>query len=320
MRPKVFATRRFPERVRAELERSFDLDVHDSEWPPERAELLERVPGCDGLMTMLTDRIDDELLDTAGAQLEVVAQYGVGYDNVDVTAASRRGVIVSNTPDVLTEATAELTMTLILALVRRIAEGDRLIRRREPWIWGPNMMLGRGLRKLILGVVGYGRIGQAVAHLARVHGMQVLHVGRGDDLDALLREADVVSLHVPLDNQTHHLIDDRALSLMKPTAYLVNTTRGPVVNEAALARALREGRIAGAALDVFEREPEVTAELLELENVVLTPHLGSATLETREAMGMLCVEALRAVLLDGRVPGNAVNPEAWPTTQRAPRS
>jgi glyoxylate reductase len=260
-------------------------------------------------MTMLTDRIDDELLDAVGPQLRVVAQYGVGYDNVDVPAATRHGVLVSNTPDVLTEATAELTIALILALVRRVAEGDRLIRHREPWIWGPNMMLGRGLYRLTLGIVGYGRIGQAVAHLARIHGMHVRHVGRGEDLDALLREADVVSLHVPLNDTTHHLIDERALSLMKPTAYLVNTTRGPVVDEAALARALGDGRIAGAALDVFEREPEVTAELLGLENVVLTPHLGSATLETREAMGMLCVEALRAVLLENRPPANAVNPE-----------
>ena len=271
-------------------------------------------------MTMLTDRIDGELLDAAGPQLRVVAQYGVGYDNVDVAAATRRGVIVSNTPDVLTEATAELTMALILALLRRVAEGDRLIRRREPWIWGPNMMLGRGLAGLVLGLVGYGRIGQAVARLAAAYGTRVIHVGREDDLDALLREADVVSLHVPLGRETHHLIDARALSLMKPTAFLVNTTRGPVVDEAALAEALRDGRIAGAALDVFEREPEVTEELLELENVVLTPHLGSATLETRQAMGMLCVQALRAVLLDDRVPENALNPEAWPTTPRAPRS
>jgi glyoxylate reductase len=310
--PRVFATRRFPARVRDELEASFEIDVHDSEWPPSREELLARAAGCDGLMTMLTDRIDDELLDAAGPQLRVVANFAVGFDNVDVPACTRRGVIVSNTPDVLTQATAELTIALLLALVRRVAEGDRLVRRREDWIWAPNMMLGRGLQGLTLGLVGHGRIGQAVERLAEAHGMEVVYSTRtgGLPLDELLVRADAVSLHLPLSAETHHAIDERALGLMKPTAVLVNTSRGPIVDEAALARALAEKRIAGAALDVFEREPEVTEELLALENVVLTPHLGSATLETREAMGMLCVEALRAVLLENRVPENALNPDA----------
>jgi len=309
----VFATRRFPARVREELERSFALDVHDSEWPPSRDQLLERAAGSDGLMTMLTDRIDDELLDVAGPQLRVVANFAVGFDNVDVPACTRRGVIVSNTPDVLTQATAELTIALMLALVRRVAEGDRLVRRREDWIWAPNMMLGSGLAGKNLGLVGHGRIGQAVERLAYSHSMQVVSTSRtgGLPLDELLRTADVVSLHVPLSADTRHLIDERALGLMKPTAVLVNTSRGPIVDEAALARSLADGRIAGAALDVFEREPEVTEELLALENVVLTPHLGSATLETREAMGMLCVGALRAVLLEHRLPANALNPEAF---------
>ena len=310
--PRVFATRRFPARVREELERSFELDVHDSEWPPSREELLRRAAGCDGLMTMLTDRVDDELLEEAGPQLRVVADFAVGYDNVDVPACTRRGVVVSNTPDVLTKATAELTIALILALLRRIAEGDRLVRRREDWIWAPNMLLGRGLGGLTLGLVGYGRIGKEVAQLGEAHGMVVVYSSRrgGVPLDELLASADVVSLHVPLSAETHHLIDERALGLMKPTAVLVNTSRGPIVDEAALARVLGDGRIAGAALDVFEREPEVTAELLALENVVLTPHLGSATFDTREAMGMLCVQALRAVLLGRRPPPNALNPDA----------
>ena len=309
----MFASRRFPARVREELERSFELDLHDSEWPPSRDELLARAAGRDGLMTMLTDRIDDELLDAAGPQLRVVANFAVGFDNVDVPACTRRGVIVSNTPDVLTQATAELTIALMLALVRRVAEGDRLVRRREDWIWAPNMMLGRGLAGLDLGLVGYGRIGQAVARLAEAHGMTFVHSTRnsGVPLDELLARADVVSLHLPLSAETRHLIDAGALSRMKPTAVLVNTSRGPIVDEAALATALADGTIAGAALDVFEREPEVTEALLGLENVVLTPHLGSATLETREAMGMLCVQALRAVLLEDRVPANALNSEAW---------
>jgi glyoxylate reductase len=307
----VFATRRFPGRVRDELERSFELDVHDSEWPPAREELLGRSSGCDGLMTMLSDRIDDELLDAAGPQLRVFANFAVGLDNVDVPACTRRGVLVSNTPDVLTLATAELTIALLLALLRRVAEGDRLVRRREEWIWAPNMMLGQGLAGLTLGLVGRGRIGQEVERLATAHGMNVVHSTRsgGVPLDELLSTADVVSLHLPLSAETHHLIDASALGLMKPSAVLVNTSRGPIVDEAALARALAEKRIAGAALDVFEREPEVAEELLGLENVVLTPHLGSATLETREEMGMLCVEALRAVLLEHRAPANALNPE-----------
>ena len=264
-------------------------------------------------MAMLTDRIDDELIDAAGPQLRVVANFAVGFDNVDVPACTRRGVLVSNTPDVLTAATAELTIALLLALVRRVAEGDRLIRSRESWIWAPNMMLGRGLAGLVLGLVGYGRIGHEVARLGEAHGMEVVYTSRsgGIPLPDLLATADVISLHLPLSDETRHLIDERALESMKPTAVLVNTSRGPIVDEAALARALSSGLIAGAALDVFEREPEVTEELLSLGNVVLVPHLGSATLETREAMGMLCVEALRAVLLESRVPANALNPEAF---------
>jgi len=305
-RPRVFASRRFPERVRAELERSFELDVFDSEWPPARDELLRRAAGCDGLMLMLSDRVDDELLDAAGPQLQVVANYAVGVDNVDLDACARRGVTVANTPDVLTEATAELTVALILALLRRVAEGDRLIRRGERWIWAPNLMLGHGLASRVLGLVGYGRIARAVERLAVAHGMDVIHSSRssGIPLEQLLAGADVVSLHLPLTPESRHLIDADALRRMKPGAVLVNVSRGPIVDEEALVRALERKQIAGAALDVFEREPEVHPGLLELENVVLVPHLGSATHETREAMGMLCVEALRAVLLDGRVPPN----------------
>jgi glyoxylate reductase len=307
-RPRVFASRRFPDRVRAELERSFELDVHDSIRPPERGELLRRAAGCDGLMLMLTDRVDDELLGAAGPQLRIVADYSVGIDNVDLEACRRRGVVVSNTPDVLTETTAELTIAILLALLRRVAEGDRLIRRGEEWIWAPNLMLGRGLAGLTLGLVGHGRIGQAVERLASAHGMSVIHTSRsgGVPLGELLAAVDVVSLHLPLTPESRHLIDAAALDRMKPTAVLVNVSRGPIVDESALVAALAEGRIAGAALDVFEREPEVDPGLLGLENVVLVPHLGSATQETREAMGMLCVEALRTVLLDGGVPVNAV--------------
>ena len=304
-RPRVFVTRRVPEAVRVELERSFALDLHDSEWPPSREELLARVERAAGLVTMLTDWVDAELLDAAGPQLRIVANYAVGLDNVDIDACRARDIVVTHTPDVLTEATAELTMALILAVARRVAEGDRLVRRRQPWQWAPTFMLGRGLRGLTIGIVGFGRIGSAVARLAEAYGTEVMHTGRLG-LDELLPAADVLTLHVPLTSETHHLIGEHELAQMKPTAYLVNTSRGPVVDEAALARALAEGRIAGAALDVYEHEPDVEETLLELDNVVLTPHIASATHAAREAMGRACVEALRAVLLQGRAPANAV--------------
>jgi glyoxylate reductase len=292
--PRVFVSRRVPETVRAELEQSFTVNIHDEELPPSRNEMLAHVAGCDGLVTMLTDRVDAELLDAAGPQLRIVANYAVGLDNIDLEECERRGITVSNTPDVLTDATAEMTIALMLALTRRVAEGDRFLRRGDPWQWAPTFMLGRGTAGLTLGIVGFGRIGQAVAKLAQAHGMKVIH---SLPLDDLLGAADVVSLHVPLTDDTRHLIGERELALMKPTAYLVNTSRGPVVDEPALAQALDEGRIAGAALDVFEREPDVEPALLRLEQVVLVPHLASATHEAREAMGMLCVKALREALL-----------------------
>jgi glyoxylate reductase len=306
--------------VITELERSFELTVNDSEWPPSREELLQRAHGRDGLLVMANDTVDDELLAAAGAQLRVVANHAVGFDNVDLDAATRRGVLVTNTPGVLTRATAELTIALVLDLLRRIAEGDRFLRRRTPWVWSPTFMLGRSLAGRTLGIVGLGRIGLEVARLAEAFEMRVVHSSRSPredvpyerlELDDLLSTVDVVSLHCPLSPQTHHLIGAAALKTMRRDAVLVNTTRGPVVDEAALVDALREGEIAGAALDVYEREPDVHPGLLNLSNVVLAPHLGSATGETREAMGMLCVEALRGVLLERRRPENALNPEAW---------
>lgn len=285
-----------PERVRAALEESFDVAIHDEQLPPSRDELLARVVGCNGLVTMLTDRVDAELLDAAGPQLQVVANYAVGLDNVDLDECERRGIAIANTPDVLTDATAEMTVALMLALTRRVVEGDRFIRRGEPWLWAPTFMLGEGLAGKTLGIVGFGRIGWAVAGLARAHGMEVVHTP-DVQLDDLLATVDIVSLHVPLTPETHHLIGERELALMKPSAFLVNTSRGPVVDEATLARALAEGRIAGAALDVYEDEPEVTEALLALDNAVLVPHIASATHAAREAMGMVCVEALRRALL-----------------------
>jgi glyoxylate reductase len=318
--PRAHLTRRVPERVLHQLEARFDLTVHDSERRQARAELLEAVRGCSGLVATPTDAVDRELLNAAGGDLRVVANYAVGYDNVDVAAATRRGVLVANTPGVLSETTAELTLALLLALLRRVAEGDRLVRGREPWMLAPTFMLGRGLRGRTLGIVGLGRIGREVARLAAAFGMEVVYTNRSGPADApyewlplpeLLARADAVSLHSPLTPETRHLIGPAELQAMRSDAVLVNTTRGPVVDEAALVDALRAGEIAGAALDVYEHEPEVDEGLLVLENVVLTPHLGSATEETREAMGLLCFEALQAVLLENRCPPNAVNPEAW---------
>ena len=292
-RPRVHVTRRLPARVEAALEESFELGP---------------AAGADGLLVNPGDRVDAAALDDAGPGLRVVAVFGVGYDNVDVSAASSRGVVVANTPDVLTEATAELTLALLLALLRRVAEGDRLVRRGDPWRLDPTFMLGRGLRGLRLGIVGQGRIGREVRRLAEAHGMEVVPIGRGE-LERLA-DVDAVTLHVPLAPETRHLIGATELARLRPGAVLVNTARGPVVDESALVEARGAGRLAGAALDVFEHEPEVHPGLLEREDVVLTPHLGSATVEAREAMGMLCVDALRAVLLEGRAPANALNPEA----------
>jgi glyoxylate reductase len=319
VKPSVYLSRRVPAAVVAELEQLFALTVFDEEYPPAREELLAGVAGKDGVCAMLSDRVDDELLDAAGPQLRVVANYAVGYDNVDVDACSRRGVVVSNTPGVLTEATAELTLTLLLDLARRVSEGDRMLRQGDEWIWSPTFMLGTGLGGKTLGVVGLGRIGAHVARLAEAFGMRVVYTsssGAKDGVayewlpfDDLLRTAHVVTLHCPLTPETRYLIGADELRAMRGDAFLLNTTRGPVVDEDALVSALRAGEIAGAALDVFEHEPAVHPGLLELENVVLAPHLGSGTRETREAMGMLCVQALRTVLVEGRCPENAVNPE-----------
>ena len=302
---RVVVTRRVPSVVDATLAAEFDVRHHDHETPPPRDWLRREVAAADGLIAMLTDRIDAELLASAPS-LRVVANYAVGVDNVDLEEATRRGIVVANTPDVLTRATAEMTIALMLALLRRVAEGDRLLRRGERWVWAPTFMLGRGLAGLTLGVVGPGRIGRETGRLADAFGMRVVYAGRGA-LERALAEADVLSLHVPLTDETRHLIDGPALRAMKRSAVLVNTSRGAVVDEAALVKALERGEIAGAALDVYEAEPDVSAALLALDNVVLAPHLGSATHEAREAMGMLCVDALRAVLLHDRIPPNAVN-------------
>ena len=272
----------------------------------EDFELVPEPVGADGILSLITTRVDDTYLDEAGPQLAIVANYGVGLDNIDLEAARSRQVQVANTPDVLTKATAELTIALTLSLLRRVAEGDRLLRSQKTWTFSLEFMLGEGLEDRVFVVVGPGRIGRETARLAEAFGARPVFVGRDDDLHAVLATADIVSIHCPLTPETHHLIDAAALATMRPTAVLVNTARGPIVDEAALVEALASGRLAGAALDVYEHEPRVSEDLLRMENVVLTPHIGSGTRRTREAMGLLAVSALREVLLHGRRPTNAV--------------
>jgi glyoxylate reductase len=253
-----------------------------------------------------------------------VANYAVGFDNIDVAACTRRGVVCSNTPDVLTETTADTAWALMMSAARRVPEGDRFLRSRTPWVWGPMMMLGQDLHHKTLGVVGFGRIGQAVARRGKGFGMRVIYhdVYRPSpeveqelgaefrELDDLLAESDFISLHVNLTPETRHMMNAARLGKMKPTAVLVNTSRGPVIDEAALAKALSDGVIFAAGLDVFEKEPEVHHDLLELENAVVIPHLGSATVDTRIAMGMVAADNLIAAL-EGNKPPTLLNPEVW---------
>ncbi|HEX3734444.1 MAG TPA: D-glycerate dehydrogenase [Solirubrobacterales bacterium] len=307
---RFVVTGRVPDSGLELLRSAGTVEVADVEGALPRGELLRLVAGTDAVLTLLHDRVDDELLEAAGPGLRCVANVAVGYDNVDLEAAARRGVAVANTPGVLDDATADLTMALILAAARRLGEAERLVRSGEPWAWGMGFMLGRDLRGKRLGIVGLGAIGRRVAERARAFGMRIAYSGRHDadpavvaqleakrlDLDELLASADVLSLHCPLSAETHHLIAAPQLALMKPEAILVNAARGQVVDEAALAEALREGRIAAAALDVYEHEPRVHPGLLGLENVTLIPHLGSATVETRRAMAELAARnAIAAV-------------------------
>jgi glyoxylate reductase len=298
-KPKVLLTRRIPSATLATLEAACEVDRNDgAPLPP--AELVDRLQGKAGVVCVLTDAMTREVMASAPT-LKVIANIAVGYNNIDVKAAHDLGIVVTNTPDVLTEATAELTWALVLDVTRRITEGDRLARRGDWKGWALDFMLGTELRGKTLGVVGYGRIGRAVAARARAAGMQIVYWdpvfgGESITLDRLLSSSDVVTLHCPLTPETRHLIDQAALARMKRSAYLINTSRGPVIDEAALAWALKNRIISGAALDVYEEEPAIHPDLLTLENVVLCPHLGSATTETRTAMADLAVRNAIAVL------------------------
>lgn len=307
---RVVSTSWIPAEALAPVTAEHEIVVWPEGRPQSPPDRLAFVAGADALLTTVATPVDDALLDAVGAQLRVVANVGVGFDNIDLASCAARGVVVTNTPDVLTDATADTALALLLEVTRRFGEGQRLIRAREPWKQGLFAMLGRGLAGKTFGVVGPGAIGIATARRARALGMEVAYAGRSAmrepaatelgarrlDLDELLRAADVVSLHVPHTEATHHLIGAEQLRAMKPSAFLVNTARGAVVDEAALVDALVAGEIAGAGLDVFEHEPAVHEGLLALENVALYPHLGSATVETRTAMAELATRNVRAVL------------------------
>ena len=303
-RPRVLLTRRVPSSILEKLEAACEVQLEESPLTPEQ--LRDRVRDKQGLICVLTDRVDEVLLEGA-PELKVVANIAVGYDNIDVPAAARHRVVVTNTPDVLTEATAELTWALILAAARRIGEGERLVRRGGWKGWAIDFMLGTELRNKQLGIIGRGRIGRAVAARAPAFGMTAVFAKQDMSIDELLVSSDVVSINTSLRPDTRHLIDRRALMRMKRSAILVNTARGPVIDEEALAWGLQEHLIAAAALDVYEKEPIVHEALLTMENVVLAPHLGSATRETRTAMIDLAVRNVIEVL-QGREPLTPVKP------------
>ncbi|HEY9870545.1 MAG TPA: D-glycerate dehydrogenase [Candidatus Obscuribacterales bacterium] len=332
-RPRVLVTSSLPGDALEVLERSARVDLHAGDEPLGPDELLDRVRDCDALVCLLTDRITESVLASAG--LKLVANVAVGYDNIDMQAATRRGVLVTNTPGVLDETTADLAFGLLLACARRIAEADRYVRAGRWHRWKPDLMLGTDVHGKTLGLVGFGRIGQAVARRALAFDMTVLYTRSRDPdnsgarspgpgphhvrLEELLSQSDFISIHCPLNERTRHLLGERELSMLKPCCLLINTSRGPIVDQAALVAALADGRLGGAGLDVFEDEPRVPPELLAMDRVVLTPHIGSASIETRAAMARLAVDGL-LLAFSGSLPPSAVNPQVWPLFLQRARS
>ena len=324
MKKRVFVTRKIPIDGLKIVKREFQASIWEGEMPPSKEQIIERGKECEGIVTLLSDPISADVIEQL-PNLRVIAQYAVGYDNIDLKYATERKIIVTNTPGVLTETTADLTWALILAVSRRIVEADRYVRRGD-WkvAWGPELLLGSDIHGATLGIVGMGRIGAAVARRACGFEMKILYSSpptEADkglqenlgahrvDMDTLLQNSDIVTVHVPLTAETRHLIGKTELAKMKPSAVLVNTSRGLVIDEEALWQALRSGRLAAAGLDVFAEEPiRPDSPLLELENVVLLPHIGSASTQTRSTMAKMCAENLRAALAGVRPP-NIVNPE-----------
>jgi len=313
---KIVVTGKIPSGGLARLKAEHDVLAWESEEAISRTELLQMVTGADAIVSLLTEKIDGELLAAAGSQLKSVSNVAVGYNNIDVPTCQAAGVLVTNTPGVLTEATADIAMALILMSTRRLGEGERVIRAQNPWQWGMFYMLGMGLQGRQLGIVGMGQIGIATARRAKAFGMNIAYTRRAPlesnvekdlaakfmSMDELIESSDVLSIHCPYSPATHHLISENQLARMKPSAFLINTARGPIVDEQALVDALKAGKIAGAGLDVFEHEPKVNPGLLELDNAVLIPHLGSATVETRAAMADIAATNALAILAGKAAP------------------
>ena len=320
-KPKVYVTRQIPEAVIEGLREQFDVTVNPHDRVLTREELLGGVKGMDAVLCLLTDTIDSEVFEAAGPQCRIFADYAVGYNNIDVAEASKRGIIVTNTPDVLNDATADLAWALLFAVSRRIVESDRFARAGKFKGWGPMLLLGRDITGKKVGIIGAGRIGFNFAKKAKGFDMEILYTSSRPNADmeeqlgakfvdkeTLLKEADFISVHVPLNPSTRHYIGEKEFKLMKKTAVLINTSRGPVVDEKALVQALRSGEIWGAGLDVFENEPEIESGLIGLENAVVVPHIASATIETRTNMGLIAARNIISVLSGGK-PETCVNPE-----------
>jgi glyoxylate reductase len=321
---KVFVTRVIPEAGLDKIRAASEAEVWEGEAPPPYELLLEKVVGLDGLVCLLTDRIDGELMDAAGGSLRVISQMAVGFDNIDVVAATERGIAVGNTPGVLTDTTADFAFALLMAAARRIVEGERYVRDGKWVTWGPTLLMGQDIHGATLGLVGLGRIGKGMARRARGFGMQVIYTDPLVDeaeakelgaelreMDDLLAESDFVSLHVPLTPETRHLMGEKEFSRMKPSAILINTSRGPAVDPGALYTALKEGDIAYAALDVTEPEPIPASDpLLTLDNCLIVPHIASSSLATRSRMAVMAAENLEAGLNGERLP-NCANPEVY---------
>jgi glyoxylate reductase len=318
-KPKIYVTRELPERGLKMIRQHFDTEVWPEYAPPPKKVIIENAKNVDALATLLSDKIDAEIFNVA-PKLKIVSQLAVGFDNIDIPEATKRGIYVTNTPEVLTDTTADFAWTLLMAVARRVAEADKYVRTGQWKVgWHPNMMTGRDIYGTTIGIVGAGRIGYAVAKRATGFDMKILFYdviprpeierlgAKKVDLDTLFKESDFVSIHVPLMKETHHLVNEQRLRLMKKTAYIINNSRGPVVDEKALYKALKEGWIAGAGLDVFEQEPTpMDNPLLKLDNVVVAPHISSASLETRSRMAEMVAENLVA-FFEGKKPPNLVN-------------
>ena len=321
-KPRIFVTRRIPQEGLEILKRCCQVEVSDYDGVIPRSLLLEKVKDTDGLLVLLTDMIDKKLIVAAGKKLRVISNYAVGYNNIDVVEATKRGIMVTNTPGVLTETTADLAWALLMCIGRRIVEGDKLVRAGKFRGWEPMLLLGTDIHESTLGLIGFGRIGQAMARRAKGFNLKVIYYDREPvppiiekelgasyvSFDELLRKSDFISVHVPLTEETFHLIGQEEFSMMKKESYLINTARGPIIDEKALVKALKGGVIRGAALDVFENEPAIEQEFMNLNNVVIVPHIGSASYRTRTKMAIMAAKNLISALR-GERPEFLVNPE-----------